>query len=487
MKRIFSFVLLMLCLLNYCSVFVFAADNNDGVYLSGTEIDCLTAKDFLNNEYMSALIENILDACEKQRTGDKYRVERLGDRPYKTCNGDYINLAVVLECVHITVYTPNATDVSGGTSNNFSYRYVGLCDMLDSQEILDGLENGEMQNLIPFMDSCVRNDIMNEEQSCFSSYSEEENYIGDATGAYNCHSYAWYSQSLNNKIWLNSPEIYYSAEDASYQELENDQEPRVGDIIVYMKGNLANHSGIITGYTNNTVGDNKGNANMYMVTSKWGYGGLYLHKGEECPYYSSATSIKYYRLRTDGASEMSVNMSNFSHTKAITSRNDVAANGGSKAATYSMYELNVSEAGKYSITVSAAAPLSIYFLDVNRNTYAITPTVTEGDTYVYKFEGDFAAGNYYVRSEFADAGTSGNINTVVKHEHNYEFCVSYNDEYHVNKCACGETGNMLRHVIKSDGSLARYKPCMYCGHIIDTKSGLIFPIIKNKPIEIETE
>ena len=37
--------------------------------------------------------------------------------------------------------------------------------------------------------------------------------------------------------------------------------------------------------------------------------------------------------------------------------------------------------------------------------------------------------------------------------------------------------------IKSDGSLARYKPCMYCGHIIDTKSGLIFPIIKNKPIE----
>ena len=88
-----------------------------------------------------------------------------------------------------------------------------------------------------------------------------------------------------------------------------------------------------------------------------------------------------------------------------------------------------------------------------------------------------------MRSEFADAGTSGNINTVVKHEHNYEFCVSYDDEYHVNKCACGETGNMLRHVIKSDGSLARYKPCMYCGHIIDTKSGLIFPIIKNKPIE----
>ena len=31
---------------------------------------------------------------------------------------------------------------------------------------------------------------------------------GDATVKYNCHSYAWYSQAINNQYWINNPQKY---------------------------------------------------------------------------------------------------------------------------------------------------------------------------------------------------------------------------------------------------------------------------------------
>lgn len=32
--------------------------------------------------------------------------------------------------------------------------------------------------------------------------------IGEATKNYNCHSYAWYQRSINNKIWIPSANTY---------------------------------------------------------------------------------------------------------------------------------------------------------------------------------------------------------------------------------------------------------------------------------------
>ena len=301
---------------------------------------------------------------------------------------------------------------------------------------------------------------------------------------YNCHSYAWHSQDvLSNNIWLNSPEVYYSETDASYElvDVANGEEPRIGDIIVYMSWNGSpNHSGIIVGYSEDMSGGYTGNANKYIVDSKWGDAGLYRHRGDHCGYYETATSIKYYRLRTDGASEMSVSNFNFTDSKTITSRSDIATNGGSKAATYSMYELNVNESGEYTITISASSPLTISFLDVNRNNFSVTPTITEGNTYVYQFDKYFDEGYYYVRAQFASADANETITTTVTHKHNYEIYESISDTQHVKKCVCGAIGETHSHVIKADGLPKRYKPCMYCGHLIDTESGIIIPSIKNR-------
>ena len=105
--------------------------------------------------------------------------------------------------------------------------------------------------------------------------------IRDATSTYNCHSYAWYSQSLPNpyNVWdvlvymhdgsyrnVSSQigaKLYYSVVPHGYYEYDgNDPDQR-----------LDNHSGIITG------------VNPLTVTSKWGHYGLYNHHYQNCPWY----------------------------------------------------------------------------------------------------------------------------------------------------------------------------------------------------------
>ncbi len=124
--------------------------------------------------------------------------------------------------------------------------------------------------------------------------------LSSATRKYNCHSYAWYSQSTsNNKWWMNDPSAYYT--DGSYTEVFS---PQAGDIICYFDdNNNPVHSGIVVqvlGYADNSI---CGTASKYIVESKWGEYGLYQHRGDRCPYpyteymgsYPIATNVKFYR------------------------------------------------------------------------------------------------------------------------------------------------------------------------------------------------
>jgi len=95
---------------------------------------------------------------------------------------------------------------------------------------------------------------------------------------YNCHSYAWHEQSTTNRYWVHSPIDYIS--DGSYSAAS----PSVGARITYAS---YTHSGIITGYG--------GSISSTRVTSKWGTLGLYSHYANDCPYYSSGTTLGYWR------------------------------------------------------------------------------------------------------------------------------------------------------------------------------------------------
>ena len=125
-------------------------------------------------------------------------------------------------------------------------------------------------------------------------------YIAPATYDYNCHSYAWYlNDPFWNLYWMPDPSAYI--DDGSYEEINA---PNVDDIIVYydIDGNII-HSGIVDSLNSSISNGVCGNSNTVNVKSKWGSYGLYLHRGDQCPYtaynlYSSPTAfyIKYYRL-----------------------------------------------------------------------------------------------------------------------------------------------------------------------------------------------
>lgn len=107
--------------------------------------------------------------------------------------------------------------------------------------------------------------------------------------SYNCHSYAWYQQSNNNK-WMNDPSAYTS--DGSYSASYPVNGRKITYNTVSNKTTSLEHSGIIS-LAGATIDS------MY-VTSKWGCGALFYHKAKKCPYYSDGvynyTSFSYWKL-----------------------------------------------------------------------------------------------------------------------------------------------------------------------------------------------
>lgn len=99
--------------------------------------------------------------------------------------------------------------------------------------------------------------------------------------SYNCHSYAWYSHSVN-MYWIDDPSPYIS--DTSYLP----SAPTVGGHVIYYNSSSTYpiaHSGVI-GLVGTTP------SNIYE-TSKWGPFGLFYHDVTCCPYYSG-NYVTYY-------------------------------------------------------------------------------------------------------------------------------------------------------------------------------------------------
>ena len=112
-----------------------------------------------------------------------------------------------------------------------------------------------------------------------SNYPNAE-MIRPASAKYNCHSYAWYSQSTSNQYWLNSHTENnafqlrrYWTDDYYYATTAVDAE-----IVYYSSGD---HSAIPL-------------STSYI--SKWGQAPLMKHSPTYCPYIS--TNRQYYKHRT---------------------------------------------------------------------------------------------------------------------------------------------------------------------------------------------
>ena len=116
---------------------------------------------------------------------------------------------------------------------------------------------------------------------------------------YNCHSYTFYTQNIDeNEYCIDDAYLYIN--DGSYIEIPYSQ-VQVRDRIVYFDedDNIV-HSGVVRGTTGQTSNGVCGYSNTVLVQSKWGYYGLYEHRGDQCPYTSlvnggAATYVKFYR------------------------------------------------------------------------------------------------------------------------------------------------------------------------------------------------
>ena len=106
------------------------------------------------------------------------------------------------------------------------------------------------------------------------------NLLSHGSSSYNCHSYAWYSTSLQNPYWMDNPGKYMT--DGSYSPHNT---PQVGDIVTYKYGNTLVHSGIVYSISP-----------TIMVKSKWGCSGLFIHALGNCPYWNNgAQNCQFWR------------------------------------------------------------------------------------------------------------------------------------------------------------------------------------------------
>ena len=131
------------------------------------------------------------------------------------------------------------------------------------------------------------------------AYFTSDIRISDASKIYNNYSYTLYSQNIDeNEYCIDDAYLYIN--DGSYIEIPYTQVQVRDRIVYYNSNNEIVHSGVVRGTTGQTPNGVCGYSNTVWVQSKWGYYGLYEHRGDQCPYTSlinggTATYVKFYR------------------------------------------------------------------------------------------------------------------------------------------------------------------------------------------------
>ena len=341
-----------------------------------------------------------------------------------------------------SVYTPNGTDVYNYSITQINYNVVSYIDNLSDSEKTALASN-------------------------FAGEYPNATYISEATYSYNCHSYAWYSQnSSTNCYWINQPTAYYDDADKSYQQVDT---PQIGDIICYFDLALSKeyqniHSGIVVGFSGEASNGVCGDANTVLVRSKWAQAPLYEHKGDECPYVQDygADEVRYYRPRTNAAYTLSSSMSDLSVSRTINGS-------GSITDKYGMYELNVTSAGKYTITIQSDDALDNRLYNANMNLTYMTSPASGTDNYTYV--ADLSAGRYYLRTAYTDTTNSGTISiTIEPHSHSYDWWTYYNSTTHIESCCCGLNGtDTAVHSVRASEIVNNKANCLGCGYMLDLR------------------
>ncbi len=282
----------------------------------------------------------------------------------------------------------------------------------------------------------------------------DDDYVFPANEAYNCHSYAFYSQDpLTNNVWMDYPNSYLD----DYTYVVTDV-IRPGDIVCYWSyghgpdgysSPFISHSAIVVSGTAN-INYNPTLSDVTLI-SKWGMEGVYKHEFDECPYGPtediSFTCIKAYRPRTTSAYSLSNKMNNINIERTIKHNNTLK---------YGLYELNVDETSDYLINISADNALDIRLYNSNMN--LLPMHLIQSNNNLYNYCETLAPARYYLRVAYLDILNTGDILVNIRaHNHSYNFSYEQTEmEKHKAYCDCGL--NILDYHTFSNSI------CIYCGH-----------------------
>lgn len=150
--------------------------------------------------------------------------------------------------------------------------------------------NGSPVYLYTTSKNLTQSQINKVNNSIDALYSEDAR-LATASALYNCHSYAWYSQSSTNPYWIEYAD--YFTIDPHY-ELLTTGTAKVGDIVVYRNNNgKITHSAIITDIETSSLF-----VPIITCASKLGVAGVYVHSITNVPEtYYEGSDTPIYEIR----------------------------------------------------------------------------------------------------------------------------------------------------------------------------------------------
>ncbi len=138
-----------------------------------------------------------------------------------------------------------------------------------------------------------------------------------------------------------------------------------------------------------------------------------------------------------------------------------------------MQELNVSDPGEYTFTVSASNAIELKFYDTNLNEITISQVKSNGDKQI-EFTYNLSKSTYYIRVEFTSGTATGNINIAVDapvHVHEYLGWLYKNDTTHYQKCVDCHHEETGAHVVKVNTVVNNVGRCLLCNGLVNFDNG----------------
>lgn len=127
---------------------------------------------------------------------------------------------------------------------------------------------------------------LDEADAAVALYHPNAVIVRNSTQYYNCHSYAWYSTSISNDIWIDNPNQSAYWSDGSYLYVGAGNHSTSGTVPA---------GAAVYGYRVRYINDDH-SARVYGSTgyiAKWGYGPLVRHSPNDSPYDNSR--MHYYK------------------------------------------------------------------------------------------------------------------------------------------------------------------------------------------------